>query len=168
MPLKISYLLASLTVLLAPLITSTSAEGLDCKGAFHCHDFAPTEDLPLLEVAVNETSDAQTFPNGANIACLPGITEKSTDGGICVWMWNTDNTTTGAEVKVLYQRYKAHKCRVCGNVPIDGSANDDSKGQMTVGWSPGTPCDGVCNASGGSDYLPGNVVPGAGLVGGST
>lgn len=49
-------------------------------------------------------------------------------------------------------------------MPTDGAANDDSRGEMTVGWSGGTACDGVCNAMEGSDYLPGDIVPGAGLM----
>lgn len=47
---------------------------------------------------------------------------------------------------------------------MDDGRNDNSKGQVTIGWSWNEQmCNGLCNARGGSDYPPGHIVADAGL-----
>ncbi|KAL6713201.1 hypothetical protein ACLMJK_009322 [Lecanora helva] len=160
------HLLAPLLLLLLLLLTTlplTSPLGLSCQPNTkrYCDSFAPTSNIPYLYQSLAQIPSTNTYANGENIACLPGIGGRLINGAICVWVWNTDNTTTGATVKEIAPLIWQHGCRVCGSAPIvqDGS-NDVGKGEVTLGWSWNEGgCDGVCNSYGGSDYEPGAVVP---------
>lgn len=154
-----SHLLTSLVFLaLGSIIAS---EGQNCKGN-GCSDFSNPQDISMLDLSLNQSSDTRMFRNGENIACIPGISGNLINGGICIWFWNTQNTSTGADAKQLYP-YIRRNCGLCGSTPTNIWKNDVSEGELTIGWSPNTPCNGPCNESGGSDYLHGVVVPGAGL-----
>jgi len=159
MAVKMCHLLASLVFLgLGSLIAS---EGQNCHGN-GCSNFSNPQDMPSLDKSLNQSSDTLVFRNGENIACIPGVSDNLINGGICVWFWNTQNTSTGADAKQLYP-YIRKNCGLCGSLPTNIWGNDVSDGELTIGWSPNTACDGPCNEQGGSDYLPGVVVPGAGL-----
>lgn len=156
--------LAVLITLLAPFIAcgdDGGDPGIHCHTDKWCHGFSNGGQMYLLETALNETDDARMFKNGENIACLPGGTDDGLHGGICAWVWNTDNTTTGAHIKVVTQTL-LHHCKQCGSAPLDQSANILANGELTFGWSwDEQGCDGKCNLWGGSTYMPGDIVPSA-------
>lgn len=138
-----------------------ASEGQNCHGR-GCSDFSNPQDISMLDLALNQSSNTRILRNGENIACIPGISGNLINGGICIWFWNTQNTSTVADAKQLYP-YIRRKCGLCGSTPTNIWENDVSNGELTIGWSPNTPCNGACDKNGGSDYLPGDVVPGAGL-----
>lgn len=161
---QFSATLALLIILLTPFIACDDDggdPGIHCHTDKWCHGFSNGGQMNLLEISLNQTDDARMFKNGGNIACLRGSTYDGLSGGICAWVWNTDNTTTGAHIKVVAQTL-LHHCKQCGSAPLDQSANILATGQLTFGWSWNEQaCDGECNLWGGSTYEPGDLVPSA-------
>jgi len=152
--------LALLITLLIAFIACDSDPGIQCHSDKWCDNFYDGSQMHSLGTSINETDDARMFKNGENAACLSG-TANGYSGAICTWVWNTDNTTTGAHIKVVAQTL-LHHCKLCGSAPLDQSANILATGELTFGWSWNEEgCDGKCNLWGGSTYGPGDLVPSA-------
>ena len=166
--IKTYRFLTFLTLLfLTPFVT---CNGIGCWGSKYCKQFVGyNQNRTLFRESINEAPDSATYQNGQNIACWRGEAYNGIQGGLCVWVWDTDNTTTGAVVKDRVQRVWDHGCQKCGAAPIvDDGSNDLSKGQVTVGWSWNeNQCSGICNQQGGSDYQAGTINPDAGLPAGT-
>ncbi|KAL6719020.1 hypothetical protein ACLMJK_003255 [Lecanora helva] len=149
---KTYHFIISVLLLLAPL---TTCKGIGCWGADHCKDFIGfNQDYNVLTKLVDQIPNSATFENGRDIACMGGEVSGSIHGGLCVWVWDTDNTTTAAVVKDRVHRIFDHGCKKCGAAPIvDDGSNDLSKGQVTVGWAwNDNRCNGVCDATGHTDF----------------
>jgi len=163
---KPHHLITALLLLLGPLLAST--EGNNCHGSTYCKSFtngkSGSEIQHQLLTSLNETSPSAILLNGQNIACVPGIAGNLINCAICVWVWNTQNTTTAGQVMGFAERIVEHGCGLCGSAYlVDDGRDDVGEGEVTIGWSGNEGgCDGVCNEFGGSDYLPGQTVPSAG------
>ena len=168
MMIKSYHFLTSLLLLvLAPLATSN---GLGCWTSKLCKQFVAHNQNPdAFRQSINEAPDTATYENGQNVACENGGAFNGINGAVCVWVWDTDNTTTGAVVKNRVQRIWDHGCKKCGAAPIvDDGSNDNSKGQVTIGWSWNEDkCAGLCNQQGGSSLPPGAINPDVGLPAGT-
>ena len=158
-------------VLLLTLSPLVSSNGIGCWGSKLCKQFVGyNQDPTRFFESINQTSDTAVFENGKNIACKNGVANNGIDGALCVWVWDTDNTTTGAVIKDRVQRIRNHGCKQCGAAPIvDDGSNDLGKGQVTIGWSWNEGhCVGVCNENGGSNLAPGYINPDVGLPPGTS
>lgn len=166
------HLLAAISLIITLLATATVCNdnndpGLHCFSDDECKGFSLKPDMMyLLGISVNETDDVRMYKNGENIACLLGSAaiakgNQNKRGGLCAWVYNTDNTTTGLQIRPAVTLLLGH-CGLCGSAPLDQSANNLATGEVTIGWSDNPQgCSGKCTQWGGSHYGPGDLVPGA-------
>lgn len=170
---KHTHRLSAIILLLTLLITATlcnddGTPGLHCFSDDECKNFDLKADkMYLLGIAIDETDDKRMYKNGENIACLAGYASIAKHnigmkkGGLCAWVWNTDNTVTGLKIRPAVKILQAH-CGWCGSAPLDPSANNLATGEVTIGWSDNPQgCSGKCTEWGGSHFGPGDIVPGA-------
>ncbi|MCJ1256911.1 hypothetical protein MMC24_004736 [Lignoscripta atroalba] len=134
----------------SPLLTLTSALGINCRGSILCNQ-QPTNVINDLYDALttgNSTrvphgpiSDNVLYNAGDQIACY-GVGK----GGICLFMQGNvpEGAMPGYVLKERIEDLNHHGCRTCGSVPLSGDNDPDEMGILTANYVDIRKCIGVC------------------------
>lgn len=102
--------------------------GINCRGSSAC-EYTGGNFNALVNTVCNEVPPGNIYAPNVRIASnCHGV------GGLSAFTQNTHQIITGAQACVLLRKLQDHGCRECGSVPLGGSNNDVSKGELTVNY----------------------------------